>query len=56
MWARHAEWFRIIAYPMLLVLMTFNNGWPSSYYILAVAYLALSIPWFMATQRSYVPA
>jgi sterol desaturase/sphingolipid hydroxylase (fatty acid hydroxylase superfamily) len=53
-WARYSEWIRITSYPLLLVFLTFSNGWSPWYYILAAAYIVVSIPWFLATQRSYV--
>ena len=53
-WAKYSEWIRIILYPLLLAVLTYNNAWSSLLYILAGAYFIVSISWFYAIQRKNV--
>jgi alkylglycerol monooxygenase len=53
-WAKYSEWIRIIVYPILLVILTFLNGWPMALYILAGVYFIISVTWFYAIQKRNV--
>ena len=53
-WAKYLEWFRIISYPLLLVILTFTNNWPAWLYMVAGLYLVISTTWFYAIQRKHV--
>jgi hypothetical protein len=53
-WAKYAEWVRITVYPLLLVMLTFMNGWSSLLYGAAAAYLILSTTWFYIIQKKNV--
>jgi len=50
-WAKHAEWFRIVFYPGLLCLLTFQYEWPAWLYALAIAYLSISVTWFYVIRK-----
>lgn len=52
-WVRWAEWLRIIVYPALLIALTFLNMWPLGWYGVAVAYAAISLPWYYAIHRQH---
>ena len=52
-WVRYAEWLRIVAYPVLLMMLTFFMSWPAWYYAIAVVYLVISSTWFFSLQRSH---
>jgi hypothetical protein len=53
-WAKYAEWIRIIAYPLLLAVLTFLNEWSVALYIVAATYFVISIAWFYAIQKRNV--
>jgi sterol desaturase/sphingolipid hydroxylase (fatty acid hydroxylase superfamily) len=53
-WATYAEWIRIAAYPLLFAILTFINGWPMYFYIVAATYFIISTLWFYAIQRKNV--
>jgi hypothetical protein len=45
-WVKWSEWLRIILYPAILVVLSYQNNWPLWTYLLAVAYFAISAYWF----------
>lgn len=52
-WVRWAEWLRIFAYPLLLMMLTFYFGWPQWYHAPALTYLVISCTWFYSLQRPH---
>jgi alkylglycerol monooxygenase len=52
-WVWWAEWARIIAYPMLLSLLTFTFDLPVWYHGISLAYLLVSFSWFYSLQRQH---
>ena len=46
-WVKWAELFRIIFYPALLIWIAFNQHNSTTLYSVALAYLAISLPWFL---------
>jgi hypothetical protein len=53
-WARYSEWVRIIAYPVLLIALTYLNGWSSLFYVIGILYLVVSTIWFYTIQKKNV--
>jgi hypothetical protein len=45
-WVKWSEWFRIILYPIILIVLTYLNNWPTWYYGVAAGYLFISTIWF----------
>jgi len=45
-WVRYVEWIRIIAYPILLIVLVYLNALPSWLYIVGISYLIISAFWF----------
>jgi sterol desaturase/sphingolipid hydroxylase (fatty acid hydroxylase superfamily) len=50
-WAVYSEWTRIISYPLLLVILTYLNGWSAWLYLLSITYLIISAVWFNLIQK-----
>jgi sterol desaturase/sphingolipid hydroxylase (fatty acid hydroxylase superfamily) len=50
-WAPYAEWFRIVSYPVFLIIITYLNGWPVWLYGLSCVYLVVSAAWFNQIQQ-----
>jgi hypothetical protein len=53
-WARYSEWIRIIVYPLLLIVLTFMNGWSPLLYGAGTTYLIISTTWFYIIQKKNV--
>lgn len=53
-WALYSEWIRIITYPLLLIVLTWINAWPSYFYLISLFYFLLSTSWFYVIQRKHV--
>lgn len=51
-WVKWSEWFRIIAYPIILSYFTYVNNWPMWWHAVAVVYFAISFTWFFSLQKS----
>ena len=45
-WVRWAEWARIVAYSLLLIILTFQYNWPLYFIGVALLYLLISGTWF----------
>lgn len=45
-WAYYVEWFRIISYPLLLIVLTYQSTAPYWLYLIAAAYMIISVLWF----------
>jgi alkylglycerol monooxygenase len=52
-WVRWAEWFRIIAYPIILGTLVYVNAWNPLLYLLAGVYALVSISWFYLLQKPH---
>jgi len=52
-WVRWSEWLRIIAYPVMLSIFTYNEGWPVWWHIVAAVYFLISFTWFYSLQRQH---
>jgi alkylglycerol monooxygenase len=54
-WVIWSEWIRIILYPALLIVFTYQFQLPELYYGVAVLYMVFSSVWFYHITRHYVP-
>jgi alkylglycerol monooxygenase len=54
-WVIWSEWIRIILYPALLIVFTYQFHLAELYYGVAVLYMVLSTVWFYRITRHYVP-
>jgi alkylglycerol monooxygenase len=45
-WVKRAEWFRIIAYPLILITAVYFNAWPQWLYGIGALYFIISASWF----------
>ncbi|MGC1240622.1 MAG: sterol desaturase family protein [Chryseosolibacter sp.] len=52
-WVKWAEWLRILAYPLLLSILTVMFEWTSWLHVLALLYFLISFTWFYSLQRQH---
>lgn len=50
-WVRYAEWIRLIAYPVILVVIVYLNALPLWLYAIALVYLLISVYWFSVIDK-----
>jgi hypothetical protein len=46
-----SEWIRVISYPSLLAIMTYNLALSPTFYAVAAVYALVSISWFYSINR-----
>ena len=52
-WVKWAEWIRIILYPAILSFLTYWQGWPMLFHLLALIYFIISFTWFYSLQKQH---
>ena len=52
-WVKWAEWIRILAYPLLLSLLTITFDLTMWYHVISVTYFVISFTWFYSLQRQH---
>jgi sterol desaturase/sphingolipid hydroxylase (fatty acid hydroxylase superfamily) len=52
-WIRWAEPLRIVGYSLLLSILSYLNQWSMVWYIAAILYFAISLPWFHFISRQH---
>jgi alkylglycerol monooxygenase len=52
-WVKWSEWFRIISYPIILSVITFENDWSVAFHAMAFVYGLVSSCWFYTIQKKY---
>lgn len=52
-WVKFAEWIRVIAYPLILIALTWLNDWSPIFYLIAIVYGIVSSSWLFSLQKKY---